>query len=617
MKFFTKKKIIIFFIIIAVVIAGFFWLRGGQKAKVEYTTEKVKRGNLLQTVEATGNVEPATKINLNFQTSGVISEKFVEVGKDVKKNEVLLKLDERSLKFQADQAAANLEQAQANLNKILAGASPEDINVTEKSVAQALAEYKNAQANYELISKQQALNVITYQESLNKALQDLQAAKQSLSDVKASQNQNLINLNNSALIIMDKVIADCEFALDETQKILDDRDAEYLLGVKDTQTKFNEMISREQAKAAILSAKEKINLAKTDTSEANIDAAINQTKLSADKTFNNLTKMFELLMASISSVYFSDTDINAYKTMISNQQTIIANDKTSIQNANQNILNARLTRDSQINIYEANVAAAQKGVDLAIANLNLAQATQDTQLNSAQSQVNSAKAAYEVAKAQLNYKKAAPRAVDLAPYHAAIAQLTAAYELALKNLSDTELRAPIAGVITAVNYDVGEQTNLSVPAVTMMSLNGLNIKVDISESDIAKISLDDKVKITLDALGDDIEFDGTVVKIDPAPTVIQEVIYYKIQIDFDKTDYSIKPGMTANLTIYTDKRENVLFIPRRAVIEKDGRKIVRVLENNQPHEVEVVTGLKADDGYIEILSGLQENQKVITFEKKL
>jgi HlyD family secretion protein len=616
MKFFTKKKII-FIIVVAAIVIAYFAFRGGQKATVEYTTEKVKRGNLLQTVEATGNVEPATKINLNFQAGGVISEKLVEVGNDVEKNEILFKLDERSLKFSVDQSAANLAQAEANLNKILAGASPEDINVTEKSVAQSYTEYQNAQANYALISKQQSPSLTTYAESLNKAQQDLTAARQSLTDLTNSQNQNLINLNNSALIIMDKAAADCEFALDETQKILDDDDAEYLLGVKDTQTLNDEMVSREQAKASIILAREKISAAKTAATDINVNAAITEIINSTNLTFTNLTDMFDVLLASISSAKFSDSDISAYKTAISNKQTIISNDQTAVQSANQNILNGRLTRDSQINNYTANVAAAQKGVDLAAANLELAQATQGTQLNSAQSQVNSAKAAYDVAEAQLKYKKAAPRSVDLAAYRAAVAQLSAAYELSQKNLGDTELKAPMAGVITAVNYDVGEQTSSSVPAVTMMSFNGLNIKVDISESDIAKISLDDKVKITLDALGEEFEFDGTVTKIDPAQTVIQEVIYYKVQIDFNKTEQTIKPGMTANLTVYTDKRDDVLYIPRRAVIEKDGRKIVRLLENNTPREIDVVTGLKADDGLIEILSGLEENQEVITFEKAL
>ena len=217
----------------------------------------------------------------------------------------------------------------------------------------------------------------------------------------------------------------------------------------------------------------------------------------------------------------------------------------------------------------------------------------------------------------MDYKKAPAREVDLAAYRASIKQMQAAYNLAKNNLQDTELVAPMNGTITAVNYEVGEQVPLGTAAITIMSVNGFNIKVDISESDIAKIKLNDKVDITLDALGEEEIFSGTVAIIEPAPTIIQEVIYYKVQVDFDQSSSQIKSGMTANLTIQTDRRDNALFIPRRAIIERDGKKIVRLLENGLVREVEVTTGLKADDGLIEILSGLTENQDVITFEKEL
>jgi multidrug efflux pump subunit AcrA (membrane-fusion protein) len=135
------------------------------------------------------------------------------------------------------------------------------------------------------------------------------------------------------------------------------------------------------------------------------------------------------------------------------------------------------------------------------------------------------------------------------------------------------------------------------------------------------------VEITLDAFGDEIVFGGYVDFIEPAETVIQEVIYYKVKSVFSKEDNNIayyekiKPGMTANVTIFTAKKDNVLLCPIRAVLEKTndlGKRIKysRVLEKGDVREVEVETGLRGDQGMVEILRGLEEGDEVITFIKE-
>jgi multidrug efflux pump subunit AcrA (membrane-fusion protein) len=151
--------------------------------------------------------------------------------------------------------------------------------------------------------------------------------------------------------------------------------------------------------------------------------------------------------------------------------------------------------------------------------------------------------------------------------------------------------------------------------VELISSNGYRIEVNISEADIAKITAANAVTITFDAFGEDRTFSGTVREIYPSQTVIQEVIYYTVVIDVTDPSNDIKPGMTANLTIHTASRSNVLSVPRRAIKEKNGMKFVQILENNQPVDVQVETGLRADDGVVEITFGLTENQSVITFVK--
>ena len=152
-----------------------------------------------------------------------------------------------------------------------------------------------------------------------------------------------------------------------------------------------------------------------------------------------------------------------------------------------------------------------------------------------------------------------------------------------------------------------------MPVISMIGESGLEIEVDVPEADITKVKVGNEAVITLDAYGDDIKFKGNVVFIDPAETVIQDVVYYKVKVSLvDNENYEIKPGMTANVDIVTAEKDNVLVIPGRAVKQND-TKYVEVLEEGVPQRREVKVGLRGDGGLVEIISGLKEGEEVITF----
>jgi NitT/TauT family transport system permease protein len=118
------------------------------------------------------------------------------------------------------------------------------------------------------------------------------------------------------------------------------------------------------------------------------------------------------------------------------------------------------------------------------------------------------------------------------------------------------------------------------------------------------------------ALGDDMPFTATVTAIDPAEKVIQGVVFYQATLMFTSPDVQmVKPGMSANVTIETARKEGVLYLPQRSVLEEDGKKFVRVPNNSEdPSSFDVVyvtTGLRANDGLLEIVSGVSEGQTVI------
>jgi HlyD family secretion protein len=113
-----------------------------------------------------------------------------------------------------------------------------------------------------------------------------------------------------------------------------------------------------------------------------------------------------------------------------------------------------------------------------------------------------------------------------------------------------------------------------------------------------------------------VQFEVKVVKIDPAETVIEGVSTYKTTFIFTKDDERVKSGMTANIDILTAKKENVIFVPTRAVSSKNNEKFVQILTAEGPKDVLVTAGLRGFDGNIEIISGVSEGDKIVTGIKK-
>lgn len=180
-------------------------------------------------------------------------------------------------------------------------------------------------------------------------------------------------------------------------------------------------------------------------------------------------------------------------------------------------------------------------------------------------------------------------------------------------LSKTNLIAPFSGKITKVEPQIGEIVNLNTPLISLIGKGKFLIEANVSESDIAKVKIGDQAKITLDAYGSEVEFSASVIKIDLSATTIEGVSVYQTTFQFDKEDDRILSGLTANIDINVNQKEDVLFLPSRYIISKDGKKYIRLVTDEIKsliEEKEIVTGLKGSDGRTEIISGLLEGQKI-------
>jgi HlyD family secretion protein len=256
---------------------------------------------------------------------------------------------------------------------------------------------------------------------------------------------------------------------------------------------------------------------------------------------------------------------------------------------------AKLTLDTA----EANWEQAKKAQDVADQTADLSKTSAENTLDAAKSSLAATKSKYLAAAKDAN-----------------VASFEAAYQAALVNLGETILRAPANGIIKEVNLKVGEVIGgTSIEAFAKMISYDFIMEAKVPESDIAKVKVGQKASATFDAFEADEKFGATVVSVDPSATVVQDVVDYVVKFSMDKDDSRFKDGMSADLDIAVAQKNNVLLIPERSIKETSGKKMVQVLESGKPVDREVTTGMKGDGGMIEITSGLQEGDMVITSTK--
>jgi RND family efflux transporter MFP subunit len=232
---------------------------------------------------------------------------------------------------------------------------------------------------------------------------------------------------------------------------------------------------------------------------------------------------------------------------------------------------------------------------------DVSQTTQAATLQQATIDYNTALANYRIALSNLND-------TSLRQAQAAVDNAQVGVEQAQRNLDKMKLVAPMDGAISQVNFSMGDTAG-STTAVALVDVSNLQVKVTIAEVDMAKLSVGETAQMTLDALPGK-NYTAKVIAISPIGTITQGVVNYPVIVAITDADGSIKPGMTANLAVVVDRRENVLLLPTRAVRSQGTQKIVTVAYKGQNIQVPVQTGL-SNDTSIEITSGLQEGDQVL------
>jgi HlyD family secretion protein len=151
---------------------------------------------------------------------------------------------------------------------------------------------------------------------------------------------------------------------------------------------------------------------------------------------------------------------------------------------------------------------------------------------------------------------------------AVVRQREAALAQAKVDLEHTEIRSPVDGVVIKRSVDVGQTVAASLQApelfIIARNLSDMQVEASIDEADISRIRTEQRASFTIDAFPGR-NFEGAVSQIRKAAVASQNVVTYTVVIGFSNPNATLLPGMTANVRIVTDTRENVLKVPNAAL----------------------------------------------------
>ena len=284
-----------------------------------------------------------------------------------------------------------------------------------------------------------------------------------------------------------------------------------------------------------------------------------------------------------------------YNSVVTKGQVIAELDKTNLV--------------SELNNAKANLNAAQSTLNYERNNFGRYKTLFEKGLVSADD--------YE--QAQLSLRKAQESAT----------QAREAVNKAQTNLGYATITSPIDGVVLSKSVEEGQTVaaSFNTPELFTIAQNLTDMRViaDIDEADIGEVKEGERVIFTVDAYADD-TFEGVVTQVRQEAITTNNVVTYEVVISAPNADLKLKPGLTANVTIYTAEKTNVTYVPQKAlrftpakeilgnkyiIADCNGKNKVWTLEGNTLKAHALQTGL-TDGIHTEVLGGISTGASVIT-----
>lgn len=400
-----------------------------------------------------------------------------------------------------------------------------------------------------------------------------------------------------------------------------------------------EIVQREALlRSALKQAEQRVAQAKDQ-----LDAQPTLTKVgirSAEASLASATKERERLVSSSHPTQRTSTEGNLREARanLANAEAEHTRQKELLAlgyTAGRNVENAQL----QLELAKARLATAeenlrrlddQQRVELERADAAIAQAKAEldrSKTNQFQDDVRQRD--YQIALSDLDRAKAQLRDIEVLKKSrsqsvASADQINSVLGDSLRQLGETEIRAPIAGVVTRKLVQEGELVaslssfSSGTPIIRLEDRTAMMVKLNVNEIDVAKLTLGMPARVSVDAFADQ-EVAGTVRKIAPATLAATAVagqaavVKFEVEVWLDPNNLNLKSGMSAKCTMITDKRAKTLQVPAEYVSkDADGSFVLLkpAKPTDEPKKVRVKTGLTSG-ARVELVEGVKLGDKLV------
>jgi HlyD family secretion protein len=310
----------------------------------------------------------------------------------------------------------------------------------------------------------------------------------------------------------------------------------------------------------------------------------------------------------------------------------------SAQASHQRLLEGPL--EEEVRVARANLDQARAALDQAQAAYDRVASRPDIALLPQSLQLQQATIALEAAEASFELTMRSPSKAEVTAARSAIVQAEASLARLQEGVSDEEIRisqlqvaqaqlsldqarhqldgaklfAPHSGTITQVGIAVGEQT-AGQPAFALTDLTNYHIDLAVDEIDIGRVLVGQPASATLDAFPSE-TLSGQVSRIAKTAQLDAGIVTYQVSIELEETDLPLRAGMTANVDIITERRDNVLLVPNRfvRVDRTTGQAFVDMLTGDALVSLEIQIGLR-DEAFSQVLAGLEEGDLIVLVQE--
>jgi len=276
---------------------------------------------------------------------------------------------------------------------------------------------------------------------------------------------------------------------------------------------------------------------------------------------------------------------------------------SEVEEAEVNLEDSKYQKKRQYELYEKKYISEE----------TLEKAVTSFKVN--QENLTQAKIRYQAAQGAIHDISMKKHEVELAA--AEVTRRQIALDESKERLEETDIYSPISGVIIQKLVEEGQIISSGVSSVSggtplaeIADMSRIFIIADVDETDIGEIREEQKVEVTADAFYGKI-FKGKVLRISPKGVVENSITIFKVKIEIlGQGKNVLKPMMSSNVDIVTNKIKNTVYVSRQAIRLSEGKSFAVIINNELPEEIEIKTGIRTPL-YIEVLTGLMADQEVI------